>query len=113
MLIQGPCRYQVSVYRTIGPLVVNLKGLCLSHAIPDGRVYRDQLMLSTCLHENGIIILHLNLFITRFVITVLDITRISVGPQLVILDLFSYITFYSHYNRVWTANRENWLGPKQ
>ena len=26
--------------------------------------------------------------------TVLDITRISVGPQLVILDLFSYITIH-------------------
>ena len=26
--------------------------------------------------------------------TVLDITRISVGPQLVILDLFSFITKY-------------------
>ena len=26
--------------------------------------------------------------------TVLDITQISVGPQLVILDLFSYITIY-------------------
>ena len=49
--------------------------------------------------------------------TVLDITRISVGPRSVILDLFSYITFlynytfYSLYNTIWIANTEMCLDP--
>ena len=45
--------------------------------------------------------------------TVLDITRIRVGPQIAILDSFCYITyaFYSHYNTVWIANMEIVLDP--
>ena len=35
--------------------------------------------------------------------TVLHITRISVGPEFVILDFFSYITTYMHYTLVITG----------
>ena len=44
---------------------------------------------------------------------VLDITRIRVGPQMAILDSFSYITyaFYSRYNTDWIANTEIVLDP--
>ena len=46
--------------------------------------------------------------------TVLDITRIRVGPQKAISYFFSYITygFYSQYNMDWIANREIGLDPK-
>ena len=44
--------------------------------------------------------------------TVLDITRISVGPQLVILDLFSNITLhFTLVITVWIANTEIGLDP--
>ena len=46
--------------------------------------------------------------------TVLVKTLITVGPQLVILDYFCYLsidTFYSHYNTVWIANTEIGLDP--
>ena len=45
--------------------------------------------------------------------TVLDITRIRVGPQMAIKDTFSYIiyAFYSRYNTDWIANTEIGLDP--
>ena len=45
--------------------------------------------------------------------TVLDITRIRVGPQIAISDFFSYIiyAFYCQYNTDWIANMEIGLDP--
>ena len=45
--------------------------------------------------------------------TVLNITRIRVGPQMAIQGSFSYIiyAFYSRYNMIWIANTEIGLDP--
>ena len=44
--------------------------------------------------------------------TIFDITLITVGPQLVILDYFCYVyTFYSHYTTACIANTEIGLEP--
>ena len=57
---------------------------------------------------------HLDLFITQIIITILDITLIIVGPKLVILDYFCYVyTFYCHYSTDWIANTEIGLNPNK
>ena len=46
--------------------------------------------------------------------TVLDMTRIRVGPQMAVLKTFSNVTyaFYSGYDTVWIINTEIGLDPK-
>ena len=47
--------------------------------------------------------------------TVLDITRIRIGPQVTIENTFAYITdaFYFQYNTVWMAYTETGLDPNK